>query len=713
MGAQSPVNDEAWQHLLASERHVNVVRVTDSPKIDGRLDDPAWKLAADPGPLIQSIPDEGAPPTERTEFRVLYDNEYLYVGIWCYDSEPDKIVAREMKRDGSFGKDDNAGFAIDPFYDQRNGYWFRVNPLGGRYDALISNNTGFTSSWDGIWFAKTSIDEEGWKAEIAIPFKTISFNPKTASWGFNIFRTLKRRSETSRWSGYQSEFSTFYMAEAGTITGLSGIQQGIGLDVKPYVLGRYSLEREPRRDDDYDYEMGTDVRYRVAPNLTANVSVNTDFAETEVDARQINLTRFPLFFPEKRDFFLEDAGIFDFGNLSSSDFLPFFSRRIGLSADGEPVPIIAAGKLTGRVNDYNIGVLDAVLESRDGLGTENALVTRVSKNVFKQSQVGVIGTIGDPNSNEENFVGGADLGLRTTELFGDQTLEFDAFVVGSHTTGMPENDDPVAIGGQVRMPNDEYRLLLEMFQVGEDFDAALGFVPRRGIRSYQLYLGYRPQPESIESIRRFNFDYSTQYVTDLDNRLDTVQHEVRPLTIVFESLDQLTLDIDHQLDAPIEEFEISDGVIIPADEYWFTDFAIDFDSATKRPVSFDVGYETGEFYDGWRDRYKFGVDVNAIKWVLVGVRYRINVVRLPQGDFETRISAVRLGVNFNPDLAWSNLIQYDSVSDTIGLNSRIQWEVHPGTRLFIVLNQNTARNHGSPYVLDTALAVKLGVTLRF
>ena len=318
---------------------IEAVRVDEPPDIDGRLDDPVWELAPAAGPLYQYEPLEGDEMSEQTEFRFVYDDEALYIGVWCFDSEPDKILARVMARDDRITDDDSIIVVLDPFLDHRNGYMFMVNPNGARLDALITDNTNINSDWDGIWRARASIDEEGWKAEIEIPFKSLSFDPDSDTWGFNLSRGVKRKSERGRWSSPRRSIRTYNVGEAGRLTGLRDLQQGVGLDVVPYVLGRWTSDRT-RASDDVDNEFGGDIRYRVTPNLTASLSYNTDFAETEVDARQVNLTRFPLFFPEKRDFFLEDAGIFEFANLGRfsrrrtlisgsrpPELLPFFSRR--------------------------------------------------------------------------------------------------------------------------------------------------------------------------------------------------------------------------------------------------------------------------------------------------------------------------------------------------------------------------------------------------
>ncbi|MBT5925407.1 MAG: carbohydrate binding family 9 domain-containing protein, partial [Verrucomicrobia bacterium] len=355
---------------------LRAIRIETGPEIDGRLDETLWKDAPAAGPLWQYDPLPGIEMTERTEFRIVYDDQNLYIGVWCFDSEPDKINARVMQRDNSsIYSDDYLYMAIDTFHDQRNGYIFVVNPNGARYDQIVSNNIFLNSNWDGVWRAAGSIDKQGWKAEIAIPFKSLSFNPETDVWGFNISRSIARKVERGRWTGAKPHLHTFHVSQAGDILGLTGLKQGLGIELAPYALARMSRTEGTNITGDF----GTDARYRITPNLSATLSYNTDFAETEVDQRQLNFTRFPLFFPERRAFFLEDSGVFEYGGLPATGrssglgrpVIPFFTRRIGRDNNGDTVPLLIAGKMAGRVGKYNMGITDAVLEDHNGLGMQN------------------------------------------------------------------------------------------------------------------------------------------------------------------------------------------------------------------------------------------------------------------------------------------------------------------------------------------------------
>jgi hypothetical protein len=692
--------DEATQR-----RRVEALRVEEGPKVDGVLDDSVWARATLGGELVQVLPVPGAKPSERTEFRVVYDDHALYVGVECFHRDTDAILAREMARDGLAG-DDTITVVLDSFHDFRNGFQFQVNPNGARGDGLITDNTGTNTNWDGIWEAKASLHERGWQAEMAIPFKTLSFDPQIDTWGFNIEREIQRSFETARWSGARPEVAVANVVDAGELTGLRGLRQGIGLDVIPYALSRYRNDRVARREFTR-FDGGVDARYRVTPNLTAQMSYNTDFADAEADTRQINLTRFPLFFPEKRAFFLEDSGIFQFGGAGSS-LLPFFSRRIGLASSGQVAPILVASKVTGRAGKYSVGLIDAVLDDQRGLGVQNALVGRVKRNVLKQSSVGLITTIGDPNSRDDNALGGVDYNYRTTEFLGDQTLEASVFGLGTNTESLGD-DVELAWGGSLAIPEDSYAISLSTFEIATDFNPALGFAPRRGVRNYQSSWSYRPRPQSIPLVRQLFYIYSNSHWTSLSNDLESVDHTLFH-QVKFESADEVLVSVRRIFDGPEQDFEISKGVVIPADDYWWYEYEVHFDTAPRRLFRFGSTVVFGEFYQGERELYSVNTTFLPSKYVGLQASHGLNAVRLPEGSFDTQLSSLRLQINFKPDMTWATFLQYDNVSDTYGYNSRFRWELKPGTDLLLVFNQLL---NDASRVLLTEAVTKLQLTVRF
>ena len=689
-----------------ARRTLHITRVDKGPTVDGDLTDSVWDTAPDGGRLHQVVPTPGGEPSERTEFRVLYDANALYIAVWCYERDTDQIVARAMERDDLL-EDDKVTFVFDTFRDRRNAVLFAVNPNGARTDGLITDNVNLDTNWDGIWSARSKVDEDGWRAEVEIPFKTLSFDPQIDTWGFNVEREMKSRFEIARWTTPRPAIGVENVADAGDLTGLSGLEQGLGLDVIPYGIVRATSNRVTR-DDDLEVDGGGDLRYRIAPNLTVRLSYNTDFAETEVDAREITLSRFPIFFPEKREFFLEDGGIFDFGGGRSDFFLPFFSRRIGLGSSGEVVPILAAGKLTGRVDDYSIGVLDAVLDEQRGLGFQNAFVGRIKRNIFDQSSIGLLTTHGDPNSDVDNAVVGSDYKYRTTTFLGNYVVEANVFGLASHTEDLG-NEAELAYGANLSTPNDWFDLNLGVVEINDDFNPAMGFAPRKDARVYSWTTTYSPRPEGLPFVRQTFNTYTAEHITSISNDTESVLHTIFSRT-EFESAEEAMIIWRRFFDAPPEDFEVSEDVIIPPGDYWWSEWEFRFSTAPKRLLSAGTSFRVGEFYDGQHEVYSIEANLLPSKYWGLRSSYSINEVDLPGGTFDTQLATLRLGINFAPDITWATFVQYDNVSNTYGYNSRFRWELKPGTDVFLVINQNFT---DESRLLTTEAASKVVMTIRF
>ena len=689
-------------------------------QVDGRLDESAWATAPKAGDFKQYEPRAGLPLSENTEFSMLFDEHFLYLGVWCHDSDPTGIVARSMIRDGGLRDADYLYFMFDTFHDQRNGYVFSVNPTGARYDALVSNNVNRNSNWDGIWKAKTQIDASGWTCEIAIPFKTISFDPDGKVWGFNISRSIRRKSERGRWTSATPEVRTSMASKAGDILGLNGMKQGVGVAIAPYVIARHRDGFE--NGDGFDADFGADIRYRITPNLSATLSYNTDFAETEVDARIVNFTRFPLFFPEKRDFFLEDSGIYSFGGLSTSrrtpgltsELVPYFTRRIGLSDEGEIVPLTLASKVAGRLGDYNIGFTHAFLDSQNDIGEKNVVATRLSRNILDQSTLGILATAGDPNSTGDNYVAGGDFQYRTTTFLEDKTLSAEFFALGNWAETQESGSiSDYAYGASLSYPNDVLWASAKYLEIGDNFNPALGFVRRQGIRAFSTYASLKHRSEPGSWYRSVRTAYDAEVFFRLDGDLDSGEQSWTLFDIELNSADELGLRLENETDRPDEDFEIVDGVIIPAGDYEWNQARFEVDFSGKRPVWGDIGIRSGEFYDGWRTRLTADLQWNPTRHFGVGVDYSYNDVDLDHGDFEAHVAAVGMQWNFTPDLTWSHLAQYDSISETIGFNSRLRWEYRPGATTYLVLNQSYLNDDGSFRTETSDLTLKIGASIRF
>ncbi len=683
------------------------------PAVDGVFDDPAWEHASLLGPLTQVEPVAGAEPSERTEVRLLHDAEGIFLAISCFDEDPSAIRATQMLRDARLDPDDRVEFYFDPFLDRRNAFWFQIGPAGSRGDALITKNgSSFNKDFDAIWYGRARITPEGWVAEVEIPVASLNFDPAGGAWGFNLRRLIRRRSEEARWASPEPRHSFFSVSQAGTLEGFGALDQGLGLDVTPFVVGDWFTDRETD-DTEFEEDVGLDAFYKLTPNSKLSVSVNTDFAETEVDERIVNLTRFPVFFPEKRDFFLEDSGNFFFGPSAGrgqrADVIPFFSRRIGLDGDGNEVPLLAAAKLTGATDSYSYGVLDVQTDSTSVLDDENLFAGRFSKNLFEQSDVGVIATAGDPEGGDRNATYGADLNLRTDEFLGDRNLRFSTYVVKTDSDDTSRQN--LAYHASISYPNDEIDLSAGATVIERNFDPALGFVQRTDVKKYTTQLRY--QPRLYTGIRQLEFLFRPTLFTDAGNNTETVDVLVRPLGIEWESGDELRIDYIHEREVLTEEFDIQDDVIIPEGSYTYDRVGANLETSSKRPVSVEVGWFTGGFFDGRRDDVEVEADWRPDPHLVLGGEYELNDVRLPGGDFRVHTARLRVNVLFSPEISWSNFIQYDNVSDDLGLNSRFRWILSPGRELNFVVNQGWEFDPPEFESNTTQLTLKVSYTLRF
>ena len=678
------------------------------PTIDGDLSDEVWALAQPIGPLTEVEPIEGGVPKDATEVRILFDSEAIYLGIRCFDSDPAGLISTTMERDGFFDSDDRIELILDTFLDRRNAFFFQVNPAGSKGDALITGNgQNFNKPWDGIWSCKTSVDALGWTVEMAVPYKTLNFREGLGTWGFNLDRVVGRRNERQRWANPSRDFGLFRIFQAGDLEGLFGMEHGLGLDVAPFLLARHLDARGDDPREGWDFDAGLDAFFKITPNLTASLTINTDFAETEVDERQVNLTRFPLFFPERRDFFLQDSGLFNFGN-QGRRLVPFFSRTIGLAA-GEPVPIEAGLKLTGRIGAYTLGVLDVQTDRLDAIDGQNLFAARVSRDVGKQSSIGAIVTSGNPNGGADNTLVGMDANFRSSDLFDGRELTANVWGLVSDSQGVDE--DQAAFGASVFFPNDLWNWGVGWSEIQENFNPALGFVPRRGIRILEAEFAYNPRPGT--HIRQYQFEAEASVVTDTQDRLQTGEFELQPFGLEWESGDELHFEINSTEERLDSDFEIRDGIVIPQSDYEFVDFRIEFESAVKREWSIDARITQGEFFDG--DRLQ--VD-STLLWqpgpeYSASLGFEHNDISLQGGDFIADVARLRVTRSFAPNLTWNNLVQWDSESKTFGWNSRLRWIPQPGQEIFVVFNHSAEDLDGSLDRVFQELAFKVVYTLRF
>ena len=712
-------------------KSVRMVRTDTPPVIDGRLDDAVWARAAVVDDFHQSQPIEGAEPTERTEIYLLYDEDALYIGGRFWDSEPDLIAASTLRhRSLRLGDDDRIAIVLSPYNDRRSGYKFETNANGVKHEAIYQNVSQNLSVWNTIWDVASSTDNEGWITEIAIPLKSISFDPANDTWGINFSRAVRRKGEEISWVSRNRSYNPGIV---GLATGITGLEQGLGLDVVPsFALNRRQIF-DPSSDTSRS-RPSLDLFYKITPSLNSALTLNTDFSATEVDSRQVNLTRFSLFFPEQRAFFLQDTDIFEFGRLGSrnSDVnrslsgpsrengRPFFSRRLGLSDSGQPVDLDYGGKLSGRIGSWSVGGL-AVRQAEFGeVDSSDVFVGRASLSILEESAVGFIVTQGDPNSNLDNSVAGVDFRYLNSRLGNGRVIEADAWFQQSDTEGLSGDDRAFGLG--LRAPNRSgLRWGLAAKEIQSDFNPALGFVNRSGIRDQTADLGYTHHFRG-GPIASWFASIDAQRIERLDGGLQTQVFTISPLEIDSRSRDSLVVQYQSTDEVLIRPFRIyrdpsdpSRQVVIPAGRYSFDEYVATATSGSHRNLVAAVHHRWGEFFSGKRDQYSTIMTWRPTKHFTFRVGYDYHDIRLPQGAFVTRLANFTSEVAFNSDLLWTNRIQYDNVSEEVGINSRLHWVLQDGREAYLVLNHNLQdfdRNNSFHETLSD-LSMKVNYTFRF
>lgn len=679
------------------------------PVLDGVLDDACWQRAAKVGGFRQVEPRENAEPSEQTEVQFAFDASALYVGVRCYD-DPRAIYVRSLERDTWFDSDDRFIITLDTFHRALEGYYFAFNPLGARTDGVIQNNSDIHLAWDAIWEVKTHIDARGWTAEVKIPFKSLAFNPQTDVWGLNLERLIRRKQEKERWSGYVRARDVSSLAEFGQLSGLRGLRQGLGLEFKPYASVRY-IGKTPQKGQSTALTLreGFDTVWNVTPSLAATLTINTDFAEADVDERRVNLSRFALFFPEKRDFFLRDAALFSFGGLGDSPS-PFFSRRIGLSPNGHPLDILAGLKIAGRTGPFSIGLLDAQVEAGDGIPEKNLLVTRLATKVLDQSTLGLLVTHGDPRGTEDNTLGGLDFNYLNNRLVPDKTIIGHLWVMGTDSDAADARD--TAMGVKLAYPNDPWYIEVYADRFGAKFDPALGFVDRSAIRNYRLETGYTWHPDGY--VRDIELSTEPALSTDLANRLIGEDTNLLTLSVTNRANDQIWLEWSLYGDRLDEPFEIRPGIPIVADYYRYPEAKIGLNTADARGISGELELQAGKYYSGTKQELSASVGWRPNAHWLLSADYEVQHISLPTGAFSVVITSGKVNYAFTPDLALTTLAQYDNISRRLGTNLRLKWTVRPGSDTFVVVNQGyVARGDWRLSQESSEAIVKAGWTWRF
>jgi hypothetical protein len=685
--------------------------------VDGRLAEPAWQRVVPVERFTQSEPQNGEPSSERTEIRVMFDRDALFIGAELFDADAGQLLGNQMLRDGAQDGDDRLMWVLDPFFDQRSGYYFEINPAGAMGDAQLvpapSNTLGVVQNraWNGIWHVRVTRHERGWTAEVEIPFRTLNFDPRATAWGINFQRSIGRKNEETFWTGWGRNQGLFSLAAAGRLEGISGVSQGHGIDIKPYAIATY---REGSAAAANKADAGLDVFYNLTPQLKANLTVNTDFAQTEVDDRQVNLTRFALFFPEKRDFFLEGAGNFDFSRDPVSNFSGFFSRRIGLTPQGQPQKIDFGTKLIGRAGDFDLGFLQ-VRTGREGsvLG-EDFTVFRPKRRFFSQSYAGLLYTRRATRESAipDRHTIGVDFQLVSTQFRGSQNLQVAGYFMKTPNAAKPGDD--AAYGLRVDYPNDLWNGRVFYREIQKNADPAVGFVEGNDYRKLTSTLLFRPRPRNRLGIRQISTGYRSDFFFTTENEWAERTVQLTVADVNFQSGDRVSVLVTPTYERLHQPFRVGGGITLPVGvEYTYARYSVSGSTATRRKISGDLALNDGTFYSGRRREVSAGVNVRPRPGLSATVSSSFNRVELAEGEFSVKILRALVNTQFSPFVSVSNNIQYDSVSRLLGWQFRFRWIVTPGTDLYFVSLGNWLDAGDTFTLMDRNASTKLLYTYRF
>ena len=675
--------------------------VIDQPiVVDGRLDEPAWQQAEVGNGFRQREPREGAPASERTEFSIAYTPSTLYVALRAFDREPARIIAKEMERDAELASDDSFVLVFDTFLDGRNAFAFATNPNGARHDALITDEgRDVNTEWDGVWTVRARRTAEGWTAEMAIPFATLRFDPALDRWGLNVQRLIRRKSEEVNWaylprsalpittSGV-SHYAAYRVSLAGSLTGLAGLRRSRSLDIKPYLIGSAS-EEPPTRTSANDLDGGLDIKWGPSKSVVLDLTYNTDFAEVEVDDLQVNLTRFSLFFPEKRDFFLENAGIFEFGPPQRVPWLPalmkaFFSRRIGLDG-GATVPMDLGARLTGRLGEWNFGVLGVGTGAADigdhGVPQTAFSVARVKRNIGERSSVGAIFTQRDPSAAGAENLYGFDLELKPTQL-----LQLNGYWSRSDRPGIDVDD--ASFGAGVGYQGATLTTSVDFIESQQNFDPGVGFLLRENFRLFNPRFIWQPRIERGGIRSWYAEGAHRRFEGSSDGRLESEETYVYPLGMVLKSNDFWEFGAVRTKEQLFAPFEIFPGVVIPPGLFEFDGWELLMLTDASRSVSLRSFNNWGEFYEGDWVSLRQTLGLRLSRLVRASTTWSHHDVDLPQGAFEINLWSQGVDLSFTPDLRLNMIAQYNDAAEDLGVNIRFHWIYRPGADIFLVYNEN-------------------------
>ena len=685
---------------------MSALRIESPVHLDGLLEEPAWNEALPATGFIQKELVEGDPATEKTEVRILYDRNNVYIGIMCFDSSPDAIIHNEMDRDVEPKSDDSFTLVLDTFDSMRSGYFFTVNPNGARYDGYFHGTQLINKDWDGVWDTSARITPEGWSAEIMIPFKTLRFpNTPVQLWGVNFKRIIRRKNEEALWSSWKRDDGIFQLTKAGKLNGIENVTKGRKVEVEPYILG--GMERQDKTDN-REFKFGGDITYPIATDLSLDITSHTDFAQVETDKEQINLTRFSLFYPEKRDFFLEGADSYDF----DTEYVEkvFHSRRIGISPEREQVPIIGGVNLSGRIGSYSLGVLDIQTDRKGSSPDANNMVVRLKKDVLEKSHVGFIATnLYDAKDHINTTVGG-DFLYQTNRLFGNKNFTIRGDLTGSFIDG--EHEDNLFSRLFIDYPNDLIDSFWELYYIGKKFNPELGFITRKGIRRVNGAFRYYPRPH-IPGVNKLIFKpLGIDYKESLDGRMLERTLTWWLLGVLTTTDDLVRLEVDNSYDDVDESFTMFGDVAVPPGSYSWTQYGVYVLTNQSRRLSVELKTRNGSFYDGDRGNYQMAWTFTVNRHLAVSADANYNNVELGEGRFIAREYGARIRANLSTKLTTNTFLQWNNETREVNMNFRLHYLPNMGSDLYFVYNHLCDESAGYRTKYRTGI-VKVSYLFRF
>ena len=709
--SRAPSDIEATRPTVAA----TAITIAEAPIIDGDLSDAAWSKASVIDQFTQLDPDNGEPGTQRTVARIMYDENNLYVGIHIYDNEPNKIIANAKSRDGLTNRDDAVRLMLDPLMTRRDGYFFETNALGARVDSLLQNNTNTLINWNTIWAERSQRVVDGWVAEFAIPFRNISYDPKRTEWGFDITRKVRRRAENTYWGHLPASTGPNDITYAGTMTGLSGMSQGAGLDVQLYAAEQYKHHWAGTEDNDTVFRPSGNAFYRITPSLTGTMTFNTDFSDAPLDKRQVNTSRFSLFTEETRQFFLQDVASFEFGGHAFTTGLdngrPFFSRNIGL-VNGRPVPIIAGVKLSGEYQGIGIGAVSVLSDGTDTTDGQILSVARITAPVFGESKVGAIVSHGDPTGLTQNSVAGADFQFMNSSFFGPrQRLQVDTSYLQSFSDTQGSDKE---IAASVVLPNEPWGGEFNFKQIGENFFPAIGFANRRGIMFYDGQAKNRMRFRNSE-LHWADLGTEWTFVTGLNGVLESRDNGAF-VAVQTANNDQLQIHLKNSYEN-VSSFLLPGKVVVPTGEYTWNHVDVTMRTTQSRLYFINWEVDCCRYYNGnyLKSALSFDYIINET-WAFV-LTHTMSLIDLPTGQVNIHIAELSVTTNFTPDMHIDSQFQYDNITKRFTALARYRWEYEPGSELFVSLGEQSAITdpffHPHYASDNTRAQIRIGHTLQF